>query len=309
MGATGFTGRALCRHLSENSARTVQVVKASISARGDPEVTECDCSKGDDVNHLLVTVKPHEVYHLVGSFSKEYETDYISNVLCAKNIFDAVLRQRGSRARVLVVGSAAAVGLVKRADLPVKETITLSPVTMYGLTKATQALLAASYARMYHLDVVVARAFNIVGYGISQQLFVGRLVAQIAAYLRGDIRRIVVGNLLNKRDYLDIRDVVAAYCCIMTRGKQGELYNVGSGTSIRIRRLLDLFLKAFDIPEKAIKCEAVATGRQDLRDIRCSNAKLRALGWRPTVTIQESINDIRRQILLDENPVASRRER
>src|SRR6185369_3553508 len=163
MGAAGFTGRALCDHLEKTSGENVQVVRASISARGDHRIVEYDGRSSAEVKHLFASVQPHQIYHLVGSYTGEYDTDYMSNVLCAKNVLDAVLTQRKEHPRVLVVGSAAAVGLVKRGDLPVKESVALSPVTMYGLTKAAQALLATSYFRMYQADVVVARMFNIIG--------------------------------------------------------------------------------------------------------------------------------------------------
>ena len=297
MGAAGFTGRALCDHLEKTSGENVQVVRASISARGDHRIVEYDGRSSAEVKHLFASVQPHQIYHLVGSYTGEYDTDYMSNVLCAKNVLDAVLTQRKEHPRVLVVGSAAAVGLVKRGDLPVKESVALSPVTMYGLTKAAQALLATSYFRMYQADVVVARMFNIIGLGMSQQLFVGRLLAQVSSYMRGDITEIVMGNLKNKRDYLDIQDVVSAYDHVMNRGKSGEVYNVGSGKSISSQALVDLFCKSFGIPKKVIKASDLPHWRSDLPDVRCSNGKLRALGWRQTLTIEESVDAIRQAML------------
>lgn len=299
-GSTGFVGRALCSYLSETKTEEIDLIKSSRSSGHGRDVVECDCRKPGDVNRLIADVKPHEVYNLIGSYSKGYDDEYEANVLCTKNIFDAIVAHPAQPARVLTISSVSAVGVIKPADLPVREDAMLLPVSTYGLTKATQALLAGSYARMYGLNVVLARTFNIVGIGISCDLFVGKLVAQISSYLRGEIREITVGNLRNKRDYLDIRDVVTAYHRIMQRAERGGVYNVGSGTSISTRNLLDMFIKVFGIPRQAINQLPSKNNEFDVRDSRSDNTKLRALGWKQSISIEQSIDDIRKAIQIRE---------
>ena len=91
IGATGFTGQALCSCLWETKTEEGQLTKASIAAGNEPGVLECDCRKSSEVNHLIGDIKPHEIYHLIGSYSKGYDHEYKTSVLSAKNIFDAII--------------------------------------------------------------------------------------------------------------------------------------------------------------------------------------------------------------------------
>lgn len=51
------------------------------------------------------------------------------------------------------------------------------------------------------------------------------------------------GNLKAKRDFTDVRDVIAAYECLIRQGKSGETYNVGSGKAYEIQEVLDKIIE------------------------------------------------------------------
>ena len=94
--------------------------------------------------------------------------------------------------------------MIAREDNPVSEEYPLHPVSIYGVTKAFQTQLAQFYYRRHHLDLVMARTFNLIGLGISPRLFIGRLQQQIEDYRFGKITKISLGNLEARRDYIPI---------------------------------------------------------------------------------------------------------
>ena len=52
-------------------------------------VIGCDLTDRDAVARLLARVRPRLVYHLAGSFSNDYDTDYPLNTLAARHLIEA----------------------------------------------------------------------------------------------------------------------------------------------------------------------------------------------------------------------------
>ena len=85
---------------------------------------------------------------------------------------------------------------------PIKENRALCPVTIYGISKAFQTQLGIYFAQNSNIEILVARMFNLQAPGLSEQLFIGRMEKQITAFLQGEIKEIVTGNLDSQRDYI-----------------------------------------------------------------------------------------------------------
>jgi GDP-4-dehydro-6-deoxy-D-mannose reductase len=245
-GSLGFSGRHLNKYLGGKN--NLRVFTTDIGVSHLPDFFTCDFTKYEEVLRLIVNVAPDQIYHLAGALSNDYAIDYSSNVLATKVLFDALLTS-GRSCRVLLVGSSAEYGLINKSDNPVKETQILNPVSIYGLTKVYQTHLMKLYHQLYGINVVMARTFNLMGSGMSERLFVGRIFNQITEYKKGTAGSIMVGNLESRRDYIDISDAIQYYELIMNFGKDGEIYNIGTGCSIRMRDFLKniLFQNGLDM--------------------------------------------------------------
>ena len=239
-GASGFVGSHLLEHLAAHlDANCVGVTR---TPSHKPDTVFCELTDYRQVDDLIETVRPGVIYHVAGSFSNDFETDYANNVIAAKNILEATLKHRHD-AHVLLMGSAAEYGRVKDWQNPVSEQQALKPISVYGWTKAAQTLLASLYAGRYGLNVMVARTFNLSGKGMSKNLFTGRVEQQIRDFQAGRTDRITVGNLDARRDYIDIASACDMYLAITSRGTPGEVYNVGSGVAVSMRELLEGMLQ------------------------------------------------------------------
>ncbi len=272
-GARGFTARYLVDRLKQK----YELYLTDLVAGGVEENwRQCDLTDLPSVIGLIAGTRPDRIYNLAGGFSNSYEDDYRGNVLAAKNLLDAVLRE-GLGCRVLLVGSAAEYGLVPPEDNPVKEDHPLNPVSVYGLTKAFQTHLMKFYGAVHGMDVVMARAFNLLGRGVSKRLFAGNLFDQIDRYKRGEIARISLGNLNNRRDYIDIGAAVERYAAVMERGESGEVYNVGSGRSVRVYDLLEKILRENGLDIGVVEEKAAGHGRFDVPDIYADITKIKKI--------------------------------
>lgn len=270
-GACGFSARHLVPVLRSLGN---EVVCVDIAGNA-PGLIRLDCRDAESVGSMFDEVQPDRVYHLAGSFQNDYEIDYAINVVSTRTLFEAVLRAKRAT-RILIVGSAAEYGSV--LTNPVAEEHPLRPRIIYGLTKLFQTELMRYYVAQTGIDVVMARAFNLYGEGVSKRLFIGKVYWEIERYKKGETTKIVLGNLQNRRDYLSVERAVADYQIIMERGSRGEVYNVGSGESIKILDLLNGILLENGIPLDAVE-EGISPNqdRFDVQEIYADISKLRQL--------------------------------
>ena len=243
-GASGFAGSHLLEYLKSHHGATC--IGTSRTPSDNPSILRCELTDGRQVEDVIEQTRPSVIIHAAGSFSNDFETDYMNNVVAAKVILDAVQKCQKD-ARVVLMGSAAEYGHVSDEDNPVSEEHPLKPISVYGWCKAAQTLLAPLYLNLYGLQVMVARTFNLSGRGMSEKLFTGRVEQQIRDVKSGKSDRISVGNLDAKRDYIDIDDACVMYHAIASRGIAGEVYNVGSGTAVSMRELLHKMLAEYGL--------------------------------------------------------------
>jgi len=199
-----------------------------------------DVSNKTQIEKVIKQVNPDIILHLAASFANDFELAYSVNVESSRNILETVSRS-DKPIRVVLIGSAAEYGYVLAGDNPIKETHVLQPVSIYGVTKAWQTQLMNLYASV-GVDVVVARIFNLYGPGISQQLFVGRLQAQIDRVLSGERDTIELGALSSTRDYISTKGAADQIMAIAKHADSGNVYNVASGEPVTISDLLQRYL-------------------------------------------------------------------
>jgi GDP-4-dehydro-6-deoxy-D-mannose reductase len=235
----------------------------------------------------IVRFAPDYIVNFVGSFTSCSLNEAIRlNVGVSNTICEAVIEANLKLKKILLIGSAAEYGYPDY--VPISETAVLKPVNHYGLSKVMQCNAVEYYARVKKLPVSLARTFNIIGKGISNNLSIGAFVEKIKAV--DDRGTITVGNLTAKRDFLDVRDVVSAYWNILQSEQSEMVYNVCRSESVSMYDIVRLMI---DASGKDIHIEQDATLQKehDVDDIYGDNRRLiKETEWSPRFSLEESIN-------------------
>lgn len=275
-GALGFSAHYLIKLISLETEPGLYLTDRSLEKSRD--ILDCDLTEKSQVEDLIGKVKPERIYHLAGSFTNNYDLDYPVNCLATKNILDALLKLKIA-CRVLLVGSAAEYGFINARDNPIAEDYPLKPARIHGLTKVYQTYLMDFYCKVHQMDIVMARTFNLFDDSarISRLLFVGKIYEQIEKIKKGELTKISVGNLEARRDYIDVREAVKYYQKIMERGLPGEVYNVGSGKSVKMRDFLGLILKKAGLDMRVVDELPGAQDKTDIPEIYADLRKIKEL--------------------------------
>lgn len=160
----------------------------------------------------------------------------------------------------------------------------LRPRSPYAVSKAAADLLCSAWRSTYGVDVVTVRGTN--AYGPRQ---LERVVPTFAvAALRG-LPLPVYGSGSQRRDYLHVIDWALAAVVALERGAQGEVYNIGSGTERTSLELARAIVRLVGAPPELIRHVDDRPGH-DFR-YGVDDARLRALGWAPTIGFDEGLAD------------------
>lgn len=285
-GASGFLGGAFYQHVK---AKKPSGSIYAISRRLPPEKNfiQCDFFKKQKLRLLIQDIRPDLIFHFIGGRGRNLTELHRKNVLSTQNLFETLQSIPNYSPRVVIPGSAAEYGVPPAGIRKIHEKILPAPVASYGFSKLTQTHLAMMFARS-GMDVTVARIFNVTGTGTPDWLAAGSFAKQITACRTGRDGEGVLDtmNLEGERDFLDIEDVCRALHTVSRKGRSGEVYNVCSGQSVRIRELLR---EMIHLSGRKIHIKENLSRISSSCSIVGSNQKLRALGWKPRVSLERSL--------------------
>lgn len=227
------------------------------------------------------------VFHLAASVGNTRSindpvADSEINVMGTLRVLEAA-RTLGVR-KVVSSSSAGIFGELK--TLPIREDHPIDPDTPYGASKLASEKLCLAYAKLYPLECVCLRYFNV--YGVNQRYDAYGNVIPIFALraLRGETLTIH-GDGEQTRDFVNAEDVAQAnVSAALATGVSGA-FNIGSATRITINELVRLMRSVSGLDIK------VEHGPQRPGDVRHSLADVgaasAAFGFRPSVSFENGL--------------------
>jgi GDP-4-dehydro-6-deoxy-D-mannose reductase len=261
------------------------------------EVIGCDIRDRDAVHKAISKARPDVIFHLAAkTIEQETRTDprtaFDVTVLGTIHLLDAATSVGPNKIRVHVAGSSAEYGRVEEPENPINESQPFRPVGMYGVTKISQSMAGLQFHLAGKIPVIRTRAFNHTGPRQAQHFATSAFAKQIAEIEAGILPPLLkVGDLSQRRDLSDVRDVVRGYFLAATQGVSGEVYNIASGWSVQTQEVLDRL-----IAMSRVKIE-VAIDPERLRPTEVAvqvgdSSKLRELtGWQPEIPMQQTLSD------------------
>jgi GDP-4-dehydro-6-deoxy-D-mannose reductase len=140
--------------------------------------------------------------------------------------------------------------------------------------------------------VIVVRPFNHIGPGQSPNFAVPALAKRIVEARKAGTRSLRVGTLTTRRDFTDVRDVVAAYRLLIEHGVPGTIYNVCSGRDVAISDVAHQLLTLAKA-ELELVIDPDLVRPVDVPVLRGDAAVLQAAtGWAPSIPLATTLADV-----------------
>lgn len=169
---------------------------------------------------------------------------------------------------------------------PMMEDHVLEPTNPYAATKAGAEFLVKSYFRSFKLPVLITRGNNV--YGPHQ--FPEKLVPKFTNQLLKGMPLTIHGDGSNTRNFLYVTDVANAFDCILHKGREGHIYNIGGKNEISNLDFAKTLLKIFNMQEEEDKWITFVPDRK-FNDLRytINSSKLHELGWKEEMSWEDGL--------------------
>ena len=292
-GGAGFIGSTIARlACQEIGARVVVLDDLSSGHRSNLDGLSVTFVEGDvcdpaAVRHAIGGCDT--VFHLAASVgnTRSIENpirDAEVNVLGTLRILEGA-RQAGA-GKVVYSSSAGIFG--ELTTLPIREDHPIDPDTPYGASKLAGEKLCLAYAKLYPIEAVCLRYFNV--YGVNQRYDAyGNVIPIFAHRILSGEPITIYGDGEQTRDFVNVRDVAWANLRAAMSPRLSGAFNIGSGTRITINRLVSLMIGESGV-HTPIEYGAPRKGdvRDSLADISAAQA---AFGHQPSVRLEDGLRE------------------
>ncbi|MFO0625284.1 MAG: SDR family oxidoreductase [Polyangiales bacterium] len=244
----------------------------------DPVVAAAACEGAQRVFHLaaLADIVP----------SVQRPLDYHrANVDGTASVLEAA--RRGGAQRFVYAASSSCYGV---PDVyPTPETAPARPMYPYALTKYVGEQYVLHWSKVYGLPAVSTRFFNVYGPRSRTSGAYGAVFGVFLAQRLAAKPFTVVGDGTQSRDFTYVTDVVDAMVRAAESDVRSEVFNVGSGGTYSINRLVEL-LGPGDVayvPKRPGEPDCTLADITRIREV---------LGWAPRVRFEEGVREMLRHI-------------
>ena len=230
------------------------------------------------------------VLHLAAltSVAKSMETPLQTaqiNVQGTANMLEAA--KRCGVKRVVFASSAAVYG--NRPLFPYKEETPPDCQSPYAWSKISGEELCQLYTHSYGVETVILRCFNVFGMGQNPNSAYAAVIAKFMQLAAENKPLGIDWDGLQSRDFVSVKDVVQANLLAATKGVPGEIYNVASGHTYTLLELADTIEKV-----SGRKLDRVSRPKRpgDVHESSADISKITALGYKPSVTLEEGLREM-----------------
>ena len=191
--------------------------------------------------------------------------------------------------RFVYASSSSCYGLAK--EVPTPETASISPMYPYALSKYLGEQCVLHWARVYKMNALALRLFNVYGPRSRTTGAYGAVFGVFLAQKLAGKPFTIVGDGEQTRDFTYVTDVVAAFIAAAESDVSGTVFNVGSGGTYSVNELVRLLGggKVTRLPKRPGEPDCTFA---DIRRIEAD------LGWEPKVSFASGVAHVLEHIEL-----------
>ena len=300
-GATGLVGAWLTRDLLADGADVVALARdwdpqSELIRSGD--VTRCTVVNGvvEDLSTVTRALNHYScdtLFHLaaqtqVGAAWRDPFETYESNVRGTYTVLEACRRLGTQVKRIVVASSDKAYG--DAAELPYTENTRLDAKYPYDTSKLCTDFITRSYVVTYGLPATIARCGNIYGGG---DLNWDRIVPGTIRWLLANERPIIRSNGKLTRDYIYVKEVVAAYKALADHVHRpevkGEAFNFSAEKPLNVLEIVEAVTRARG---SKLTPDVRNTAVAEIKDQYLDSSRAKAvLGWTSSWTLATALGE------------------
>jgi len=241
---------------------------------------------------IIKNFKPDLVFHMASnadvksSFNNPRDI-ILNNNNCTLNLLEAC-RLNKSKALIIVSSTSEVYGDPQTKII--KENNQISPNNLYAVSKTFQDLLSQNYYKIFGLNIIITRMFTYLN-ARRDNLFASSWAKQIVAIEKGHKKYLEHGNLNSFRSIMTIKDAIQGYWLAALKGEIGEIYNIGAGKNINLKKFLDELTK---LSSKKIitKINKKFLRKTDIKKQIPNSSKFKkATGWQIKQDFKNSLRD------------------
>lgn len=301
-GITGMVGQHFAKSFRADGYEVWGIARVSASSRNeaiqDPSVIRCDILERDALMRHVKRLQPDIIIHMAAqafngaSWDYEYTT-HMTNYQGTLNVLYCARELAAEKdVKVLLACSSAEYGDITPEDCPLVENRLLKPHTPYGVSKAGVEMLGYQYFANYGLKVYLPRMFIHVGTGHPPATAIQNFARQLALIKAGKLEpEIHVGNLESARDFIDVRDGVAAMRILLEKGNPGEPVNICTGKAYKISEILDMLVEISGTNAKVVIDEKLMRAADEPL-LLGDDTKIKALGFVQKYGMRDTLTDV-----------------
>ena len=218
------------------------------------------------------------------SWGTEFATYTDCNVLATQRLLEALKLREGGAPPIVYASSSSVYGNAEAR--PTREDALPAPISPYGVTKLAAEHLVDTYRHEFDVRGTSLRYFTVYGPRQRPDMAFHKFVK--AALENAPIG--VYGDGHQSRDFTFIDDIVAANRAAMDRlvaGDRGGTYNLGGGSTVTVREVVDMLS---EILGRDVEASFGETQPGDVRHTSADTTRAReALGFDPKVSLRDGL--------------------
>ena len=311
-GGCGFIGSHLCEHFLSMGSELSVLDDLSSGKRSNllhPEVVPL--TVGDVADAAIVgplVEQASEVYHLaaiasVAVCTNEPARAHHTNVTGTQVVFDAVARAQEKTGRLIPVVYASSAAIYgDNTTLPLSESMTPSPINLYGEQKLANEHIAERAFTAHGVRSVGLRFFNVYGPRQDPSSPYSGVISKFVDAMKDDRTITIFGDGEQTRDFIYVKDVVnmlmhSSYYArdIMPHGSTptgADIFNVCTGSATNLKLLARTIGTLLGRREQAIDHADARVGdiRHSLGNPFAIMQAFNVMHWTPLLTgLQETL--------------------
>ncbi len=217
--------------------------------------------------------------------------DLEQNIVATYNVLEAM--RLNDVKKICFTSSGAIYGDTK--VFPTPENVELIQTSLYGASKLAAESFIQAYTEYYGFNNWIYRFVSILG-----ERYPHGVVIDFVRKLKKDSKLLeILGNGKQKKSFLCIKDCISGVFLGIEKSKEkNNTFNLGNNYTINVDRVADIIIEEMQLPKVSRKYtggEAGWIGDQPL--VLLSTEKMGKLGWKPTVSIEDSIRITARYLL------------